>query len=93
MITITQTPINKNLLNKSIEYHSLAQILELFKLETSEEDYFKFLSQNVKNTCSNISLERMLIKTITKNKLLEMIKNFNSNIYSKICNIMIENII
>ena len=72
-----------------LQYYSNYQILELLKEKLTEIDYAKFIKNSVNDTTQSV-LEMHLIENISKTKLLELIKNYDIDIYNTIVNLMTE---
>lgn len=72
-----------------LQYYSNYQILELLKEKLTDIDYAKFIKNSVNDTTQSV-LEMHLIENISKTKLLELIKNYDIDIYNTIVNLMTE---
>ena len=71
-------------INILLQYYTNEQILELLKDNLSESEYIQFIRKYGKD--KNDSLEEYLINNISKNKLLDLIEDFNIQLYNLIIN-------
>ncbi len=87
--TNNKEKIKKDNPNIVIQYFSNETILYMLKKILGEDKYLKFINDNVQDDIYTNNKEEYLINTVVKESLLEMIKNYDTNIFDNMLQEMI----
>ena len=89
--------IHDNKLNESvdkiIQYYSNESLINEIKNVLSEDNYLKFLKQNIPDNLQNESIESVIIDNFTGNEIITKLHNFSSKAFDELKNNLINNII
>lgn len=80
-------------INKIVQYYSNESLINEIKNVLSEDNYLKFLKQNIPNDLQNESIESVIIDNFTGNEIITKLNNFSSEAANTLKNNLINNII